>query len=69
MCERLEELFHTIENGLEEDNKIEMRFHSVPEDKKDSYFKLLCFIESDPIEDCKSPTDIYAKYVELLYME
>jgi hypothetical protein len=69
ICKRLDKVFDTIENSLEEDGKMELRFHAVPEDKKDSYFKMLCFIESGVSGDSKSPTDIYTKYVELMYLE
>ena len=71
MCDKLDKLFETIENGVEEDNKIEMQICSVPEEKKDSYYELLCLIESDLVEDGKSPfspADLYAKYVEIMYL-
>jgi hypothetical protein len=71
MCDKLGKLLEAIENGVEEDNKIETQICSVPEEKKDSYYQLLCLIESDLIEEGKShfsPADMYAKYVEIMYL-
>ncbi|CAB3994215.1 polycystic kidney disease 1-like 2 [Paramuricea clavata] len=71
ICNKLDKLFETIENGVKEDNKIETQICSVPEEKKDSYYEFLCLIESDVVEDCKSPfspADLYAKYVEIMYL-
>ena len=70
-CDKLETLCDTIQNGLTEDNKIETQFSSVPIEKRDSYYRLLCLFESDLGEDCETPfsdTDIYAEYVSLMYL-
>jgi hypothetical protein len=70
MCGKLEKIFETIENGLEEDNKMETQLCSVPGEKKDSYFRLLCLIESGLIEEsCFSSTDVYTKYVQFMYLD
>ena len=70
-CDKLETLCDTIQNGLTEDKKIETQFSSVPIEKRDSYYRLLCLFESDLVEDCETPfsyTDMYAEYVSLMYL-
>ena len=71
-CDELETICGTIQTGLFEDEKIEMRFCSVPKEKRDLCYRLLCMFESDLVEDCKSPfnyTDMYAEYISFMYMD
>ncbi len=51
MCGKLDKIFEAIENGLEEDSKMETQLCSVPEENKDLYFRLVCLIEGDVLNE------------------
>ena len=68
-CDKLETLCDTIEYGLTGDDKIQAQFYSVPEEKRDSYYRILCLFESDFDEEPKRSsgyTDMYTEYVQLV---
>ena len=68
-CDKLETLCDTIEYGLTGDDKIQAQFYSVPEERRDWYYRILCLFESDFDEKPKRSsgyTDMYIEYVQLV---
>ena len=71
ICDQVEKISQTIEKSLEGDNKLETQFCSIPEEKKDLLFQILCLLESDLDEDSNSTlnyNELYARYVEFMYL-